>query len=48
MESKPTPPTNWGLYVLEAYGSRKPPVTGTVDIDKLEGRARDVLKDHHG
>jgi len=34
--------------MLEVYSGRKPPVTGTVDPDKLEQRAREALKDHHG
>jgi hypothetical protein len=40
--------TKWSSYLIELYASRKPPVTGTVDVDKLEANAREALKDHQG
>ena len=44
----PMSQTKWSSYLIELYASRKPPVTGTVDVDKLEAKAREALKDHQG
>jgi hypothetical protein len=32
----------------EIYASRKPPVTGTVEVEKLEQKAQEVLKNNPG
>ena len=41
------PPTNkWVAWLSEMYSSGKPPVLGTVDIQEIEDKAREVLKDN--
>ena len=42
------PQREWSGFLREVYVSRKPPVTGTVDVKKLEGLAREKLKDRQG
>ncbi|KAI0076729.1 FMN-linked oxidoreductase [Panus rudis PR-1116 ss-1] len=36
----------WSAYMKERYGSRKPPVLGSVNISEIEKAAREKLKDH--
>ena len=48
-EKRPAmPQREWSGFLREVYVSRKPPVTGTVDVKKLEGLAREKLKDRQG
>jgi len=39
-------PPKWSRYALEIYMKREPPVLGTLDWLKLEGKAREKLKDY--
>lgn len=41
-------PPKWSRYALEIYMKREPPVLGTVDWLKLEGKARETLKEYPG
>ncbi|OBZ71201.1 putative lactate 2-monooxygenase PB1A11.03 [Grifola frondosa] len=35
---------DWSSFMRESYASRKPPVSGTVDVERLEQSAREKLK----
>ena len=39
------PPNRWVTWLHEVYSSGTPPVLGTVDIQEIEDKAREVLKD---
>lgn len=39
------PLSRWIAWLFDIYGSGKPPVLGTVDIQEIEDKAREVLKD---
>lgn len=38
----------WSSYMSELYASRKPPILGTVDVKKVEEKAREKMKDSLG
>ena len=38
------PPSRWVAWLFGIYGSGKPPVLGTVNIQEIEDKAREVLK----
>ncbi|KIJ15855.1 (S)-2-hydroxy-acid oxidase [Paxillus involutus ATCC 200175] len=40
------PISKWVAWLFDIYGSGKPPVLGTVDIQEIEDKARDALKDN--
>ncbi|KAH7928758.1 FMN-dependent alpha-hydroxy acid dehydrogenase [Leucogyrophana mollusca] len=40
------PKDKWVDFLLNIYGSGKPPVMGTVDIKQIEEKAREAMKDH--
>jgi len=42
-------PQRWRSYMTKIYASRQPPAPlGTVNVQEIEEKAREVLKDHPG
>lgn len=46
MTSQPPPPNKWTSWLSQLYNSGKGPVLGAVDIQEIEDKAREVLKDN--
>ncbi|KAF9810311.1 hypothetical protein IEO21_06999 [Rhodonia placenta] len=44
LESAVVPKARWSAWMKESYANRAPPVLGTVNIQELEDRAREKLK----
>lgn len=38
----------WSTFMFEAYGYRRTPILGSVDIKKVEDAAREKMKDRMG
>ncbi|KAG1741988.1 oxidoreductase [Suillus lakei] len=46
MTTQPPPPNKWISWLSEIYSSGKGPVLGTVDVQEIEDKAREVMQDN--
>ncbi|KAG0701525.1 FMN-dependent dehydrogenase-domain-containing protein [Suillus ampliporus] len=46
MAGQPPPPNKWTSWLSQIYGSGKGPVLGTVDMQEIEDKACEVMKDN--
>lgn len=46
MTAPPPLPDKWTKFLAEIYLQAQPPVMGTVDIEKIEEKAREAMKNH--
>ncbi|KAG1727927.1 oxidoreductase [Suillus paluster] len=46
MAAQPPPPNKWTSWLSQIYSSGKGPVLGTVDMQEIEDKAREIMKDN--
>jgi hypothetical protein len=46
MTTFPAQSAQWMKYFGDIYGHVKPPVLGSFAVKEIEGKAREVMKDH--
>ena len=42
-----TPQTSWSYYTASIYLADRRPIIGSYDHRRIEGKAREVMKDNH-
>lgn len=46
MTAPPPLPNKWTKFVTDVYMQAQPPLLGTVNVKKIEEKAREVMRDH--
>lgn len=46
MTAQPPLPDKWTKFMTDIYTQARPPVLGTVNVEMIEEKAREVMKDH--